>query len=171
MTFSPPTTRFKVKAKVGKCVWDSPSTALGRAHNVIIDNDLKGLSSIFSYELVLGKSLRLTMDYLSNEEKLWTSRPKPRKVKELKEALKIEKKLVIQKDKEVQAALLRIDEEHGKHHIHVADFENLDFEAIDTKILADGANEKESETIAEATKVVEEELVMRLRQRRTVLRR
>ena len=36
------------------------------------------------------------------------------KVKELKEALKIEKKLVIQKDKDVQATLLRTDEDHEK---------------------------------------------------------
>ena len=36
------------------------------------------------------------------------------KVKELKEALKVEKKLVIQKDKEVQAAFLRTDEEREK---------------------------------------------------------
>ena len=108
------------------------------------------------------------------------------KGKELKEALKIEKKLVIQKDEEVQAALLRTDEEHEKviakflesdrfsnmqfeqyfkgfellrrwmtkHHSHVADFANLDFEAIDTEILANEVNEKEGETIVEATKVV-----------------
>ena len=44
-----------------------------------------------------------------------------------------------------------------KHHSHVANFANLDFEAIDTKILADEANEKEGETIAEATQVVEGE--------------
>ena len=111
------------------------------------------------------------------------------KVKELKEALKVEKKLVIQKDEEVQAALLRPNEECEKviakflesdhfsdmqfkqyfkgfkllrrwmmkHHGHVADFANLDFEAIDTKILTDEANEKEGETIAEATDVVEGE--------------
>ena len=36
------------------------------------------------------------------------------KVKELKEALKVEKKLVIQKDKEVQAAFLRTEEEREK---------------------------------------------------------
>ena len=36
------------------------------------------------------------------------------KVKELKAALKIEKKIVIQKDEEVQAALLRTDEECEK---------------------------------------------------------
>jgi len=34
------------------------------------------------------------------------------KVKELKDALKLEKKLVIQKDEEVQATLLKIDKEH-----------------------------------------------------------
>ena len=92
-------------------------------------------------------------------------------MKELKEALKIEKKLVIQKDEEeVQVALLRTKEECEKviakflesdcffdmqfeqyfkgfklirrwmmkHHSHVPDFANLDFEAIDTKILAKG---------------------------------
>ena len=42
-----------------------------------------------------------------------------------------------------------------KHHSHVADFANLDFEAIDTKILAEEANKKEGETIAKATDVVE----------------
>ena len=109
------------------------------------------------------------------------------KVKELKEVLKVEKKLVIQKDNEIQAALLKTDEEREKviakflesdsfsdiqfkqhfkgfellrrwmmkHHSHVADFGNLDFEAIDTEILADEANEKEGETIAEAIDVVE----------------
>ena len=52
MTFSPPTTRSKGKAKVGKSVWDDPATALGRAHNVITNDELKGLSSIPSQELV-----------------------------------------------------------------------------------------------------------------------
>ena len=111
------------------------------------------------------------------------------KVKELKEALKVEKKLGIQKDEEVQASLLRTDEEREKviakflesdcfsdiqfvqyfkgfkllhrwmmkHHSHVADFANLDFEAIDAEILANEANEKKGETIAKATKVVEGE--------------
>ena len=111
------------------------------------------------------------------------------KVIELKEALKVEKKLVIKKDEEVQATLLRMDEEREKviskflesnrfsdmqfeqyfkgfellrrwmmkHHSHVANFANMDFEAIDIEILADEANEKEGETIAEATEVVEVE--------------
>ena len=38
-----------------------------------------------------------------------------------------------------------------------ADFANLDFEAIDTEVLAGKANEKECETIAKATDVVEGE--------------
>ena len=52
MNFNPLTTRSKGKAKVGKSVWDDPTTALGRAHNVITDDELKGLSSIFSHKLV-----------------------------------------------------------------------------------------------------------------------
>ena len=40
------------KSKVGKSVWDDPATALGRAHNIVIDDDLRGLSSILSHELV-----------------------------------------------------------------------------------------------------------------------
>ena len=100
------------------------------------------------------------------------------KVKELKDALKLEKKLVIRKDEEVQAALLKIDKECEKviskflesnlqfiqycksfellhrwmmkHHGQVADFSNLDFETIDTEILADETKEKEDEPITEA---------------------
>ena len=52
MTISPLTTCSKGKAKVGKSVWDDPATTLGRAHNVITDNELKGLLSIPSHELV-----------------------------------------------------------------------------------------------------------------------
>nr|POE60932.1 hypothetical protein CFP56_32069 [Quercus suber] len=42
-----------------------------------------------------------------------------------------------------------------KHHSQVVDFTNLDFKAIDTKILADETKEKEDETVAEAINVVE----------------
>ena len=52
ITFSPPTTHSKGKAKIGKSVWEDPATALGRAHNVITNDELKGLSSIPSHELV-----------------------------------------------------------------------------------------------------------------------
>ncbi|KAK9991375.1 hypothetical protein SO802_026360 [Lithocarpus litseifolius] len=41
MTFSPPTTRSKGNAKIGKNIWDDPATAFGRAHNVIIDDELR----------------------------------------------------------------------------------------------------------------------------------
>nr|POF25533.1 hypothetical protein CFP56_39136 [Quercus suber] len=99
------------------------------------------------------------------------------KVEELKEALKVKKNLIIQKDEEVQDTLLRTDEKREKfeqyfkgfkllhrwmmkHHSHKADFTNLDFEAVDIEILADEANEKEGETIPETTKVVEEKGVV-----------
>nr|POE82781.1 hypothetical protein CFP56_19693 [Quercus suber] len=149
MAFSPPTTRSKGKAKVGKSVWEDPTIALGRAHNVITNDELKDLSSIPSHKLVsryihklvqvLGKSLCLTMDYLNSEEKVAVANSKvdsikaessklrkdlikamdqstraKEKVKELKEVLKVEKKLVIQKDEEIQAAFLKKDEEHEK---------------------------------------------------------
>ena len=52
MTFSPPTTRSKGKGKVGKSVWEDPATAFGWAHNVITDDELKGILSIPSHELV-----------------------------------------------------------------------------------------------------------------------
>ena len=100
------------------------------------------------------------------------------KVKELSEELKVEKMLVIQKDEEVQATLLRIDSEREKviqnfkksdhfsdlqfiqyykgfellcrwmmkYHNQAVDFSNLDFEAIDTEILADEAREQEAAT-------------------------
>nr|POE80136.1 hypothetical protein CFP56_76563 [Quercus suber] len=82
------------------------------------------------------------------------------KVEELKEALKVKKNLIIQKDEEVQDTLLRTDEKCEKHHSHKANFTNLDFEAVDIEILADEANEKEGETIPETTKVVEEKGVV-----------
>ena len=52
MTFSPPTTRFKGKGKVGKSVWEDPTIALRQAHNVITDDKLRGLSSVPSHKLV-----------------------------------------------------------------------------------------------------------------------
>jgi len=47
-----PITCAKGKGKVGRSVWNDPATALGRAHNVITNNELKGLSSIPSHKLV-----------------------------------------------------------------------------------------------------------------------
>nr|POE75827.1 hypothetical protein CFP56_05097 [Quercus suber] len=136
MTFTPPTTRSKGKGKVGKSVWEDLATALGRAHNVITDDELRGLSSIPSHELVLGESLCLMTDYLNSEEKVVVANSKvnsikakslklrkdlikamdqatkaKEKVKDLRDTLKVEKKLVIQKDEDVRAALLKTDEE------------------------------------------------------------
>lgn len=51
-TFTPLTTPSKGKGKAGRSVWDDLVTTLGRAYNVIIDDELKGLSSIASHELV-----------------------------------------------------------------------------------------------------------------------
>ena len=48
----PPITRAKGKGKVGVSVWDEPVTALGRTHNMITNDELKGLSSIPSHKLV-----------------------------------------------------------------------------------------------------------------------
>ncbi|KAL0015227.1 hypothetical protein SO802_002296 [Lithocarpus litseifolius] len=187
----------KRKAKIGKSVWDDPATTLRQAHNVITDDELKGLSSIPSHELVLGESLHLTTNYLSNEEKVVVANSKVDSVKaessrlrkDLIEAMDQLTKAKEKKDKEVQAAFLRTDEEREKvitrllksdrfsdlqfeqyfkdfellrhwmmkHHSHVADFVNLDFEAIDTEILADEVNEKKGETTAKTTEVFEEE--------------
>ena len=95
------------------------------------------------------------------------------KIKELSKELKVEKMLVIQKDKEIQVVLLRTDAEREKvvqqfmkskhfsdlqfiqyfkgfellckwmmnHHNQVMDFSNLNFEAIDNKVLANEAKE------------------------------
>ena len=42
-----------------------------------------------------------------------------------------------------------------KHHSQVADFANLDFEAIDTEIPVDEIKEKQDEIVIEAADVVE----------------
>ena len=50
--FTPPTTCAKGKGKARRSVWDDPAIAMGRAHNVITNDELKGSSSIPSHELV-----------------------------------------------------------------------------------------------------------------------
>nr|POE87658.1 hypothetical protein CFP56_51744 [Quercus suber] len=52
IAFTPPTTHVKGKGKIGRSVWDDRATAMGRAHNVITDDELKGLLSIPFHELV-----------------------------------------------------------------------------------------------------------------------
>ena len=60
---------------------------------------------------VKDESLRLRKDFIETMDQAMKAK---KKVKELKDALKMKKKLVIQKDEEVQAALLKINEEHEK---------------------------------------------------------
>ena len=140
------------------------------------------------------------MDYLSTEEKVLVTNSKlefveaessklrkdliatmdetnkaNEKIKELKEAVRVEKMLVIPKDGKIQDALLKTNAEREKviqqftqseqfsdlqfiqyfkvfellqrwmmkHHNLAVDFSNLDFETIDTEILADEAKEQE----------------------------
>ena len=52
MTSTPPTTHSNGKGKVGKSACEDPSMVLGRAHNVITNDELRGLLSIPSHELV-----------------------------------------------------------------------------------------------------------------------
>ena len=52
ITFTPPTIRSKGNGKVAKSVWEDPAIALGQAHNVITDDELRGLLSLPSHELV-----------------------------------------------------------------------------------------------------------------------
>ena len=61
--------------------------------------------------IVEAKSSRLRKDLIEVMDQVTKAMEK---VKELKDALKVEKKLVIQKDEEVQAALLKTNEEHEK---------------------------------------------------------
>ena len=64
----------------------------------------------------------MTTDYLRGEEKVVVANSKMVSIeakssklrKELKDALKVEKKLVIQKDEEVQTTLLKMDKEREK---------------------------------------------------------
>ena len=51
--FSPPTTRAKGKGKVGRSVWNDPATAMGHAHNIITDDELKGLSFPTSWSAII----------------------------------------------------------------------------------------------------------------------
>nr|POE61489.1 hypothetical protein CFP56_46519 [Quercus suber] len=180
-----PKTRLKGKSKIGQSVWDDPATALGCAHNVITNDELKSLSSIPSHELVsqhihklvqvLGVSLHITTNYLNIEEKVVAATSKAesvevecsqlkndlitimnerneanQKIKELTNALRVEKALVIQKDEEIQSALLKTDEERAmKHHSAAINFSNLDFEKIDIEILEDESKEPEKDTSKE----------------------
>nr|POF24962.1 hypothetical protein CFP56_44837 [Quercus suber] len=136
----------------------------------------RGLSSIPSHELVshyvhklvqvLGESLHLTIDYLSSEEKWVVGNSKVDSVEV--ESSKLRKDLIKAMDqaakakekvKELKDALKFIQYFKGfellcrwtmKHHNQVVDFSNFNFEATDTKVLADETKEKEGEAITAA---------------------
>ena len=76
---------------------------LNNKEKVVVANSK--VNSIDAESSKLRKDLIKAMDQLTKAKE---------KVKELKEALKVEEKLVIQKDEEVQVALLRTDEECEK---------------------------------------------------------
>ena len=57
--------RERVKSKARKSIWEDPATALGRAHNVITDDKLRGLSSIPSHELVSHHVHKLVQTFCS----------------------------------------------------------------------------------------------------------
>ena len=96
--------------------------------------------SLFTYfHQVLGQSLRITIDYLDAEEKVVVATQKAesievecsqlkkdliaiinerndvnQRIKELTEALRVEKAFVVQKDEEIQASLLKINDKRDK---------------------------------------------------------
>ena len=93
---------------------------LNNEEKVVVAN--AKVNSIDTESLKLRKDLIKAMDQLTKAKE---------KVKELKEALKVEEKLVIQKDEEVQVALLRTDEECEKvitKFLESNRFSNIQFE-------------------------------------------
>ena len=93
---------------------------LNNEEKVVVAN--AKVNSIDAESSKLRKDLIKAMDQLTKAKE---------KVKELKEALKVEEKLVIQKDEEVQVALLRTDEECEKvitKFLESNRFSNIQFE-------------------------------------------
>ena len=93
---------------------------LNNEEKVLVANSK--VNSIDTESLKLRKDLIKAMDQLTKAKE---------KVKELKEALKVEEKLVIQKGEEVQVALLRTDEECEKvitKFLESNRFSNIQFE-------------------------------------------
>ena len=124
-------------------------------------------------ESVEAKNSRLRKDLVEAMDQAMKSKEK---VDKLKKALKVKKKLVAQKEDELQAAFLRAakakdeviaqfqESEHYsnllfqqyfkgfelllrwmlKHQVEAIDFSFLDFETVDTEMIADEAKEEES---------------------------
>lgn len=76
-----------------------------------LSNEEKVVVAKFKFESIEAESSKLRKDLIKVVDK--TNKTKE-KIKELKEALRVEKMLVVQKDEEIQATLLRTDSEHEK---------------------------------------------------------
>ena len=76
-----------------------------------LSNEEKVVVANSKVDSVEAKSLKLRKDLIEAMDRATKAKEK---VKEVKDALKVEKMLVIQKDKEIQATFLNIDEEHEK---------------------------------------------------------
>ena len=156
----------KGKSKADFSVWDDVITALGRAHNIIILDELKSLSTIpfhklvnhyihklvqvlfgpnsfllkfalhflsflfleviltsFLFYQVLGETIHITIEYLTNEEKvvmtsskvdalkLENSNLRKEQIKALIDDIRAEKLLTVQKDEQLQAANCEVSRE------------------------------------------------------------
>ena len=73
ITFTTPSTCSKEKGKAGKSVWEDPAIALGWDHIVITIDELRGLSSIPSYELVNCHIHKLVQVFYSATFYCWLS--------------------------------------------------------------------------------------------------
>nr|POF08717.1 hypothetical protein CFP56_04835 [Quercus suber] len=139
---TPPLTRARGKTKVEMSVWDDPATALGRAHNVITNDELKGLSSIPSHELVsrhihklvqvLGESLRITTDYLNVEERVVVAMSKVEFVEV--ECSQLKKDLI---------AIMNETNEVNKKIKELTDVLRMEKALIDSEVLEDESKELE----------------------------
>ena len=76
-----------------------------------LNSEEKVVAANSKVDSIEDESLKLRKDLI---EAMDQSTKAKENVKELKEALNVEKKLVIQKDEEVQAAFLRMDKEREK---------------------------------------------------------
>ena len=76
-----------------------------------LNSEEKVVAANSKVDSIEAESLKLRKDLI---EAMDQSTKAKENVKELKEALNVEKKLVIQKDEEVQAAFLRMDKEREK---------------------------------------------------------
>ncbi|KAL0012174.1 hypothetical protein SO802_007282 [Lithocarpus litseifolius] len=97
--------------EAGKSVWKDPAIAVGQAHNIITNLELRSHSAIPSHELVsrrihklvqvLGESLQLMTDYLSIEERVVVAQSKAKSAEA--ESSRLRKDLVEAMDQAVKS--------------------------------------------------------------------